>query len=375
MKRRTFIREGVRRVGGLGVGSLAAGSLIAGCSPTESGSSAAIVSQPTIRWRLVSSFPRSLDTLFGAAPDLAERVEALTDGRFQIRAYPSGEIVPALEVLDAVGGGMAEIGHSCGYYYKGKDPALCFDTAVPFGLTARQHSAWLLEAGGLELMREIYAGFGVHNLPGGNTGVQMGGWFREPVKSLADLKGLKMRIPGLGGEVMDSLGVTVQVIAGADIYPSLERGTIDATEWVGPYDDRKLGFHRIVKNYHYPGWWEPGPALSFYVNRDKWNALPKGYQAGLEAASRASALRMVSIDDAKNPVALKELVAEGTRLVPFPEDVMAAASKASAELLGDYASSSPGFGKVLAHWQAFREDSNAWFASAEREYLNFALPR
>ena len=327
MKRRTFIREGVRRVGGLGVGSLAAGSLIAGCSPTESGSSAAIVSQPTIRWRLVSSFPRSLDALFGAAPDLAERVEALTDGRFQIRAYPSGEIVPALEVLDAVGGGMAEIGHSCGYYYKGKDPALCFDTAVPFGLTARQHSAWLLEAGGLELMREIYAGFGVHNLPGGNTGVQMGGWFREPVKSLADLKGLKMRIPGLGGEVMDSLGVTVQVIAGADIYPSLERGTIDATEWVGPYDDRKLGFHRIVKNYHYPGWWEPGPALSFYVNRDKWNALPKGYQAALEAASEASVaspklrslpskLRSLSRSRGRKPASgARETETETTRLV------------------------------------------------------------
>ena len=373
MERRTFIREGATRIGGLGLGSLAVGSLVAGCSEKEPGAAPAARTKKRLRWRLASSFPRSVETIYGAAERLSSRVEELTDGQFSIRAYPSGELVPALEVLGAVQEGIAEVGHTASYYFSGKDDALIFDAAVPFGLTARQHSAWLLEAGGLELMRGVFQKFGIHNLPGGNTGVQMGGWFRNPVRSLADLKGLKMRIPGLGGKVMDALGVTVQVLGGADIYPALERGTIDATEWVGPYDDMKLGFYKVVKNYHYPGWWEPGPALSFYVNQKSWDSLPRTYQSALEAASREAALGMMAEYDAKNPPALAELLTKGVQLVPFPDDVMRAARDVTTEKLAVLADGNPEFRKVYDHWRAFQTSSNAWFATAEKHYGDFAF--
>ena len=243
MERRDFIRK----ASGTAVGA----AFVGGCSGQSSGGTAS--ARPRIRWRLASSFPRSLDTIFGASEVMANRVEELTGGQFSIRVYPAGEIVPGLQVLDGVQQNNVDMGHSAGYYYIGKNPALVFDTAVPFGLTARQQVAWM-KAGGLDLMREVYADFNIINFPGGNTGTQMGGWFRNPVNSLEELKGLKMRIPGLGGKVMSRLGVTVQVLAGGDIYPALERGAIDATEWVGPYDDQKLGFHKVAKNYYYPGW-------------------------------------------------------------------------------------------------------------------------
>lgn len=364
MQRREFI--------GRATGGLALGGLIAGCGPQDAGSAPAAHTRKRIRWRLASSFPRSLDTIFGAADRLAERVSAMTDGRFTIRVYPSGELVPGLQVLDAVENATCELGHTASYYYSGKNPALIFDAAVPFGLTARQHSAWLLEAGGIELMRELFSGFGIHNLPGGNTGVQMGGWFRRPVKSLADLEGLKMRIPGMGGEVMDALGVTVQVLAGGEIYPALERGAIDATEWVGPYDDQKLGFHQVAKTYHYPGWWEPGPALSFYVNQKSWDSLDAVDQAALETASRDAALTMMAEYDAKNPPALQELLTKGVELVPFPEDVMRAAADVTRQKLAELAGADAAFRRIHDHWSAFQESSNAWFGTAEKSYADFA---
>jgi len=371
MRRRDFLRTAPALAG-----AAALGSALAGCRPSHSRSAPAgapgAITRPQVRWRLASSFPRSLDTIYGAAERLAERVSTLTGGAFAIRVHPAGELVPALQVLDAVESGSAEIGHTASYYYKGKDPSLLFDAAVPFGLTARQHNAWLLAGGGLERMRGVFAKFGIVNLPGGNTGVQMGGWFRSPVRSLADLKGLKMRIPGMGGEVMDSLGVTVQVLAGGDIYPALERGAIDATEWVGPYDDQKLGFHQVVKTYHYPGWWEPGPALTFTVNQKAWDALPSEYRYALEAASREAALGMMAEYDAKNPVALKELLAKGVELVPFPDDVMRAAADATEGILGEIAARDPTFGAILAEWSRFRDDSNRWFATAEKRYEDFA---
>jgi len=240
---------------------------------------------PVIRWRLASSFPRSLDILYTTAETLSTRVAALTGGKFQIRVFAGGELVPGLQVLDAVGSNTVECGHSAGYYYVGKNLALAFDCAVPFGLTARQQNAWMYAGGGVEAMRALYAKYNVVQFPGGNTGTQMGGWFRKEIKSLADLKGLKMRIPGIGGQIMARLGVVPQTLPGSDVYPALERGAIDAAEWVGPYDDEKLGFHRIARHYYYPGWWEGEAQLSFYVNQAAWRALPELYRQAFEAAA------------------------------------------------------------------------------------------
>lgn len=324
---------------------------------------------------LASSFPPSLDTIFGAGEKLSERVSQLTDGRFSIRVYPAGELVPGLQVLDSVQQGAVQMGHTAGYYYIGKNPALAFDTTLPFGLTARQQNAWLYHGGGLELMREVYADFGVRNFPGGNTGAQMGGWFRNEVQSLGDLKGLKMRIPGLGGEVMDRLGVTVQVLAGGDIFPSLERGAIDATEWVGPYDDLKLGFHKAASNYYYPGWWEPGPSLSFLVNQNAWDKLPTDYQQALEVATAEANQFMLTRYDAVNLGAMKQLIAEGVTLRAFSEDIMVAAQSTFREQVEQLAASDVGYRKIYDQWKTFREDSFAWFGTAEKAYADFSFTK
>lgn len=326
-----------------------------------------------VEWRLASSFPRSLDTIFAAAEVLADRVAAMTDGAFRIRVYQGGELVPSLQVMDAVEKGSVEVGQTGGYYYTGKHPALAFDTCVPFGLTARQQNAWLFEGGGLELMREVYAAFGVICFPGGNTGAQMGGWFRQPVESVADMQGLRMRIPGLGGKVMDALGVSVQVLAGGDIYPALERGAIDATEWVGPYDDEKLGFWQVAKNYYYPGFWEPGPNLSFLVGRAAWEALPADYQAAFVAAAHEGARAMQTRYDAKNPPALQRLLDHGVHLRPFSDDILRAARSATDDLLDTEMAGDDLSRRVLAQWRAFRAQSFRWFGTAELAFARFAM--
>lgn len=326
---------------------------------------------PAIRWRLASSFPKSLDTIYGAADLLADRVEKLTEGKFQIRVFAGGEIVPGLQVLDAVQQGTVECGHSASYYYVGKNMAFAFDAAIPFGLTARQQNAWMYFGGGLPLMREFFKEYNIINFPGGNTGTQMGGWFRNEVKSLADLKGLKMRIPGIGGQIMAKLGVVPQTLAGGDIYPALERGAIDATEWVGPYDDEKLGFYKVAKNYYYPGWWEGGPQLSFYVNINKWNGLPKSYQQAFETAAAEANLNMLAAYDAKNPQALVRLVQNGVKLHAFPKDVMTAAYKAAFEMYNEEAAKNPAFKKIYNEWLKFRKAEYQWFRLAEATYANF----
>jgi TRAP-type mannitol/chloroaromatic compound transport system substrate-binding protein len=365
MKRREFAKKSV-------LGALSAGNAGACTRPQDA---PAVQTARRVQWRLASSFPRGLDTIYGAAEELAAHVSGATDGRFQIRVYPAGELVPALQVLDAAQQGTVQAAHSASYYFIGKNPALAFDCAVPFGLTVRGQTAWLLHGGGLERMRELFADFNVLSFPGGNTGTQMGGWFRRPIRSVADLRGLKMRIPGLGGTVMNRLGVSVQVLGGGDIYPALERGAIDATEWVGPHDDEKLGFHRVVRNYHYPGWWEPGPALSFYVNRRAWDALPSTYREVFEAASRAASLGMMARYDAVNPPALRRLTDAGVQLVPFPEDVMEAALRVSEALLEEQAAADPAYRRVLREWKPFREESYRWFSVADQAYERFALPR
>src|SRR5436190_13720338 len=272
MQRRKFLRSA-----GIGGGAvIAAGTLAA---------PAIAQSMPELKWRLASSFPKSLDTLYGAGETFAKYIQEMTDNKFQIRVFAAGEIVPGLQVLDAVQNGTIEMGHSAGTYYVGKDPALAIDTALPFGTNARQQEAWIRWGGGRELLNDLYKDYNVYNLPCGNTGAQMGGWFRKEIKGLEDLKGLKFRIAGIAGQVCNKIGAVTQQIAGGDIYPALEKGTIDAAEWVGPYDDEKLGFSKVAKYYYYPGWWEGQAMLHFFFNLEKWNGLPKSYQAAVTAAA------------------------------------------------------------------------------------------
>ncbi|GAA6754564.1 TRAP transporter substrate-binding protein [Thermus thalpophilus] len=330
--------------------------------------------QPQVRWRLVSSYPRSLDTLFGGAEDLAKRVSDLTGGRFQIRVYQAGEIVPGGQVLDAVQQGTVEAGHTYGPFYVGKNPALAFDGGVPFGLTYRQHNAWMFFGGGLELLREVYADFGVLQFPGGNTGAQMGGWFRKEIRSLGDLKGLRMRIPGLGGLVMGRLGVVPQTLAAGDIYPALERGTIDATEFSGPYDDEKLGFYKVARYYYYPSFWEPSAQLSFLVSQREWARLPQEFQEAFQVAAQEVNLTMMAKYDAQNPKALKRLLAAGVRLRRWPTEVMKKALEEARALYEEQAAKDATYRKVYTAYWAFREEQYRWFGVAELAYETFAFP-
>ncbi len=363
LQRREFLKKAAQ------VAAVGAGSAALGCA--RQAEAPAVVAHPSVTWRLASSFQRSLDTLYGSCEVLAERVLALSEGHFRIHSYPSPEIVPGLQVLDAVQHGTVQVGQTASYYYVGKNPALAFDAAVPFGLTSRQQTSWLYEGGGAQLMNELFADFNILAFSAGNTGAQMGGWFKRELSGTSDLKGLKIRIPGLGGKVMDRLGATVQVLAGGDIYPALERGAIDATEWVGPYDDEKLGFHKIAKYYYYPGWWEPGPNLSFYVNLDAWSKLPKAYQDIFTVAAKEAAVTMLARYDAYNPPALSRLLQAGVQLRPFPADIMRAAARAAHEILEEDAAQDAAYRRVYEHWKKARQESCDWFSTAELAYAQF----
>jgi TRAP-type mannitol/chloroaromatic compound transport system substrate-binding protein len=330
---------------------------------------------PTINWRLASSFPKSLDTIFGAAEIMAKRVSALTDGKFNIRVFPGGELVPALQVMDAVQAGTVEMGHSASYYYFGKDATFAFDTAVPFGLTARQQTAWIDQGGGRQLLRDFFADYGVVNFMGGNTGCQMGGWFRREVKTPQDLHGLKMRVGGFAGRVMQKLGVVPQQIAGGDIYPALEKGTIDAAEWIGPYDDEKLGFNKVAPFYYTPGWWEPSAQLSFYVNKKEWEKLPKEYQAALEVATYEAHIAMQAMYDARNPAALARLMKNGVKLRTFSKAILDACYEAAQEVIEEEASKNAKFKKVLEPWRRFHQDQNNWYSVAETPVQSYLIGR
>jgi TRAP-type mannitol/chloroaromatic compound transport system substrate-binding protein len=328
---------------------------------------------PQLAWRLTSGFPQPLDTLFGAAQGFATHVSELTDGNFQIQVFPAGEIVPTPQALEAVETGTVEMAHTPVYYYLGRDPAFALGTAVPFGLNARLTNAWLYQGGGNELLNAFFAKYNVYGLPGGNTGAQMGGWWRKEINSLADLQGVKMRIAGLGGAVMEKLGVVPQQIPGGDIYPALERGTIDAAEWVGPYDDEKLGFYRIAPYYYYPAFWEGGPNVHFLVNLGKWNELPAGYKAAVATAAAYANVDMLAKYDARNPVALRSLIAGGAQLRPFPQDVLEAAFAASNEILDGLSAQSADFKTIYDSQRAFRNEGYLWFQVAEFAYDSFMI--
>ena len=358
MERRSFVKHA-----GL------AGILAAGTAP------AAVMAQQAVRWRLASSFPNSLDTIFGAANIFAQKVKEASGGKFEISVHAGGELVPPFGVVDAVQQGTVECCHTAPYYFFGKDPTFALGCAVPFGMNSRQMSAWMYQGNGLKLMREFYANYNIISFPMGNTGAQMGGWFRKPIKSLADMKGLKMRIGGFAGKVMERIGVVPQNIPGGDIYPSLEKGTIDAAEWIGPYDDLKLGFYKVAKNYLYPGWWEGGPELDLFVNQKAYNALSPEYKAIVEMAASHAHINMQAMYDAKNPPALKELVGKGAKLQGFPKDVMEAAFKASNQIYNELSASNPNWKKVYTDWYKFRNDDILWFRFADNEFDRFMATR
>jgi TRAP-type mannitol/chloroaromatic compound transport system substrate-binding protein len=321
--------------------------------------------QPDIRWRMASSYPKSLDTLFGAGEQVARRVAEATDNRFQIQLFAAGEIVGGLQVLDAVQNGTVESGYTLSSYYIGKDPTFMFDSSVPWGMNTRHHNAWMYYGGGLQLVREFMKDYGVMSFPAGQTGAQMGGWFRKEINSVEDLKGLKFRIAGMGGQIMARLGVVPQVLAGGDIYPALERGTLDAVEFSGPYDDEKLGFVKVAKFYYYPGFWEGSAQPSVYVNLATWNALPSHYKAILEAACAEANAHCVAKYDAQNADAIGRLVGAGAQLRAFPRDVMEAAYKQAFALYAEIAATNPKFKKVYESWSAFRDKERTWFRIAE----------
>ncbi len=351
MERRSFIRQT-----GL------AGVLAAGVAP------AVVHAQANIRWRLASSFPKSLDTIFGAAEVFAKKVSDMTGGKFQISTHAAGELMPAFGVVDGVQGGTVEVAHTAPYYFFGKDETFAIGCAIPFGLNSRQMTAWVYEGNGLKLMREFYAKYNIISFPGGNTGAQMGGWYRKEIKTLDDIKGLKMRIGGFAGKVLERMGAVPQNIPGGEIYQALEKGTIDAAEWIGPYDDKKLGFNKVASYYYYPGWWEGGPQLDIMINIKAFEALTPEYKAIIESASAYAHVDMQAKYDARNPQALKELVAGKVQVLPFPKAVMDAAFKESMSLYEELNAKNANWKKVYEDYSAFRRDQNLWFRFTESTF-------
>ncbi len=366
MDRRSFIKK----AGFAGAGAAAATTLAAPAIAQES---------PKISWRCTSSFPKSLDTIFGAAQTMSQFIKEATNGNFDIQVFAANEIVPGLQAADAAAAGTVELCHTASYYYWGKDPVYAIGTAIPFGLNARLQNAWFYYPSGAEgksgndLMNEFYATQGLIGFPCGNTGAQMGGWFRKEVNTVADLSGVKMRIGGMGGKIIEKLGVVPQQIAGGEIYAALEKGTIDATEWVGPYDDEKLGFNKVAKFYYYPGWWEGGPVLHTLVNMAKYNELPEHYKAILQVACRAANTDMMANYDSKNPSALKKLVGAGAVLRPFSQEILEASYEAAKSVYAEISGTNATFKKIYDHQLEFKKDAYLWMQLSEYTFDTFMM--
>ena len=341
-----------------------AGVLASGIAP-------AVHAQAAIRWRLASSFPKSLDTLFGSAETFAKAVRAMSGGKFEISTHAAGEVMPAMGVVDGVQQASVEVAQTAPYYFVGKDDAFAMGTAIPFGLNSRQMTAWTYEGNGLKLMREFYAKYNIVNFPAGNTGAQMGGWFRKEIKSVKDLKGLKFRIAGFAGKIMERMGVVPQSLPGGEIYSALDKGTIDAAEWVGPYDDQKLGFVKVAPFYYYPGFWEGSAQVDMFINQKAWDSLSAENKAIVEAAAAQAHIDMQAKYDARNPIALKQLVASGAKLRPFPQDMMSEAFKHANAIYEETSAKNEGFRKIYADLTKFRADQNLWFRFTEGTFDRF----
>ncbi|KAB0680015.1 TRAP transporter substrate-binding protein [Aureimonas leprariae] len=357
MDRRRFIRAGT--LGAAGAAGLAAPALAQGA--------------PQVRWRCTSAFPKALETLYGGAEDIARFVREATDGAFDIQTFADGEIVPAAQAADAAIGGTVQMCHVASYDYVAKDPTYALGAAVPFALNARGMAAWLYSGGGVDLLNEFFAGQGLHYLPGGNTGTQMGGWFRREINATQDLKGLKMRVSGLAAQVLGRLGVQPQAVGANDIPAALEQGTIDAAEWIGPYDDEKLNLVKVAPFYYYPGWWEGSLTLSFLINKGEYDRLPASYRSILATAARAATIEMQAKYDFRNPGALKRLVAAGAQLRPFPQDVLNASFDAANQVYGEINGQNLPFKKIFDSMMAFRAETYLYQQVPEYTFDTFMM--
>jgi TRAP-type mannitol/chloroaromatic compound transport system substrate-binding protein len=346
---------------------------IAGLTAATIASPALAQAAPAIRWRMAASWPKTLDALYGGAEHFARFVAEATDNKFLIQTYPAGEIAPALQATEAVASGKVEACHTASYYMWDKDPTFALGCAVPFGLNGRMQNAWWREGGGDALINTFYAKYNIVGLLAGNTMAQMGGWFRKEITTPDDLKGLKMRIAGFAGAVMSKVGVIPQQLAGGDIYPALEKGTVDAAEWVGPYDDEKLGLQKVARFYYYPGWWEGGTMIHVQINKAKWEELPKAYQAVARAAAAEAHNYTVARYDAGNPQALKRLVAAGTQLRPFSEATLDVFHRAAKEVYVDISGKNADFKKIWDSIKAFRLDQYLWAQVADGAYDNYMM--
>lgn len=374
MNRREFLTNVATKAAGGAVIGLAAGCTF-GATPAAQEVQQAIAQDtalPELKWEMATSWPPSVDILFGSAQLFTDVVRKLTGGKLQITARAAGELAPGTQVLDVVAQGAVPIGHTASYYYIGKTPATAFGTTVPFGLTAQQQNSWLYGGGGMELMQQLYAErFNVLPLPAGNTGMQMGGWFRREINTIADLQGLKMRIPGLGGQIMARLGVNVQVLAAGEIFQALQTGAVDAAEWVGPYDDQKLGLNTVAQYYYRPGWWEPGSSLEVNVNLDEWNKLPELYQVAIQSAAAQANLVMLSRYEAANDTALAQLVASGTQLREFSSEILSAAYAEWQDLAAEFAAQDSDFKAIFEQWSTFRSTITNWNRTNEFSFTSF----
>lgn len=374
MKRRQLLKTTTYGASALTVASLAACNQ--GTASNTATEAASDESLPRIDWQMATSWPASLDTILGGATTFAERVSSMSGGRFTITPRSAGEIAPPLEVLNVVSQGAVPCGHTASYYYVGRSPVMGFGASLPFGFTPQQQNAWLYEGGGLERLQEFYASkFNVIQFPAGNTGAQMGGWFRREIASLRDLTGLKMRIPGLGGQVMSKLGVTVQTLPGGEIFQALQTGAIDAAEWVGPYDDEKLGINKVAQFYYYPGWWEPGSTLEVQINLNEWNQLPQVYQDIVRTAAFEANLEMLSRYETRNNEALQRLIDSGTELREYSDEIMNAAYEATFALYDDFASQDADFKAIYEEWTAFRDRIYSWNQLNQGSFERFSYSK
>lgn len=354
MKRRQFITKSAV-ITGTGLASL----------------SIAKANTPKVKWRMTASFPKNLDLLFGTSQRLADSVFAMSGGEFEIQVFAPGEIVPSTQVFDAVQNGTVEMGHTTSNYYHGKNKALSIDTCLPFGLTTRMQNAWYYAGGGTEVLRTLFDKYNIVNFPGGNSNTQMGGWFRKEVNNLDDIKGLKFRIPGFGGEIWARLGAIPQNIPVGDIYSSLEKGTIDATEFVGPYDDQKLGLQQVAPYYYTPGFWEGSAMLTYYVNKDAWATLPEKYKIIFERAAAEANLWMAAQYDAKNPEALATIIQNGAKLRSFSKEIMQKAYDVAQEIYAEESEINPDFRVIYDHWKSFLNKEYQWFRVNENIFQQF----
>ncbi len=371
MDRRRFLELAATGATALGVAGCEQAALM---SPAQIESAVAEdAGLPAIEWQMATSWPPDPNSIFWGAQLVAARVAAMTNSKFVIQPRAAGELAPGLEVLNVVAAGDVPIGHTVSHYYADRGAVTAFGAGLPFGLTARQQNAWLYEGGGLEMLQEAYASrFNIVQFPAGNSGVQMGGWFNQEISSVADLTGLKMRIPGFGGQVLERLGVTPQMLPVGEIFEALNTGAIDAAEWVGPYEDERLKLHEAAAFYYYPGWWDPGSSVEIFINLDEWNGLPEQFREVLKTAAAEANLRVMARYDARNPAALSRLVNDvGTTLLPFPDDVMKAAEESAFALFDEIAAGDADFASIFKEWSAFRAAVQSWHGLAERGYLQY----